>query len=305
MLRREIAHARTLAFLIIAGTCLIFILAGFDTSAKRRRGQQDPQNPSPDSIQAINVYRPTFLVSDVPNLAQILDPLLVNPWGVTMSATSPFWTANNGTSTATLFGGDVAGTPLIKNTLNVTIPGGLPTGTVFNGSGDFVITAGGGTGPARFIFASITGNITAWRAGTAAIIAANKPDHAYTGLAIGNNGVANFLYAADFKNAKIDVFDKNFATATPAGTFTDPALPAGYAPFNIQNVGGKLYVMYAKVDPATGEEEEGVGLGFVSVFDTNGNFLQRLISNGPLNAPWGITLAPASFGVFGGALLVG
>ncbi|MCU1266337.1 MAG: hypothetical protein JWM21_2655 [Acidobacteria bacterium] len=260
---------------------------------------------SPVTTVGVNNYRQTDLVSDVPSLAQILDPRLVNPWGIAESATSPFWVANQGTSTATLYGGDVGGNPLTKNTLNVTIPGGVPTGTVFNGGSDFVITAGGGTGPARFLFASLSGNITAWRAGTAAIIAASHPGHVYTGLAIGNNGVANFLYAADFANRKIDVYDKNFALATLAGNFTDPTLPAGYAPFNAQNLGGKIYVMYAKVDPATGEDEAGVGNGFVSTFDTNGNFLQRLISNGALNSPWGVTLAPTSFGKFGDTLLVG
>ena len=143
-------------------------------------------------------YRQTNLVSDIPGLSFFQDPLLVNPWGITSSATSPFWVANNGTSTATLYGGDVSGSPLTRNALTVSISGGLPTGAVFNGSADFVITAGGGTSAARFIFASITGNLSAWRAGNSAVIAASQPGHVYTGLAIGNDGVANFLYAANF-----------------------------------------------------------------------------------------------------------
>lgn len=253
----------------------------------------------------VNNYRQTNLVSDVPFLAQMLDPLLVNPWGLASLATSPFWSANNVTSTATLYGGDVGGNPAFKNPLNVTLPGGLPTGAVANASADFVITAGGGTGPARFMFASITGNIVAWRAGTAGIIAASQPGHVYTGLAIGNNGAANFLYAADFNNRKIDVYDKNFALIIPAGNFTDPTLPSDYAPFNIQSLGGKLYVMYAKVDPVTHEDQKGPGNGYVSTYDFNGNFLQRVISNGALNSPWGVTLSPTSFGLFGEALLVG
>jgi uncharacterized protein (TIGR03118 family) len=311
-MNRQGALTRIVVALFAVTLFGLLVLPSFTSSAKvaNRLAKQAPQDPvSADglgpNIASTNIYRPTYLVSDIPNLAQILDPNLVNPWGLSMSATSPFWSANNVTSTATLYGGDVGLTPAFKNTLNVTIPGNLPTGTVFNGSSDFVITAGGGTGPARFIFASITGNITAWRAGTAAIITATQAGHVYTGLAIGNNGSANFLYAADFAHAKIDVYSNTFASTTLAGNFTDPALPSGFAPFNIQNLGGKLYVMYAKVDPMTGEEEAGPGNGFVSVFDTNGNFLQRLISNGPLNAPWGIALAPASFGAFGSALLVG
>jgi uncharacterized protein (TIGR03118 family) len=251
------------------------------------------------------LYKQTNLVSDIPGFAQIQDPLLVNPWGISMSATSPFWTANNVTSTATLYGGDVNGSPFTKNALNVAIPGGLPTGAVFNGSNDFTFTAGGSTGPARFIFASLTGNIAAWKGGTSATIVATQAGHVYTGLAIGNNGTANFLYGADFANKKIDVYDKNFATATLAGNFTDPTIPSDFAPFNIQNLAGKLYVQYAKVDPATGEDLPGPGNGYVSVFDTSGIFLGRLVSNGPLNSPWGVAIAPASFGTFGGTLLVG
>ncbi len=298
----------TLAFLFIAGLGMFLALgvggAAKVSKARNVSGSQEQQFV-PGNNGGLNIYRQTNLVSDVPNLAQMLDPNLINPWGISMSATSPFWTANAGTSTATLFGGDNGGNPAFKNPLNVTIPGGLPTGTVFNGSTDFVITAGGGTGPARFIFASITGNITAWRAGTAAIIAANRPGHVYTGLAIGNNGLANFLYAADFANRKIDVFDKNFAATTLAGSFIDPTLPSDYAPFNIQNLGGKLYVMYAKVDPMTGEDQAGPGNGYVSIFDLNGNFQQRLISNSALNSPWGIAIAPANFGAFGMDLLIG
>jgi uncharacterized protein (TIGR03118 family) len=252
-----------------------------------------------------NNYKQTNFVSDLPGFAQLQDPLLINPWGLAQLATSPFWVANQASSTATLYGGDVGGGPITKNTLNVTIPGGLPTGSISNGGTDFVITSGGGTGPARFMFASITGNIVAWRAGTVASILASHPGHVYTGLAIGNNGTANFLYATDFANKKIDVHNSSFALTTLAGTFTDPTIPVDFAPFNIQNLGGTLYVAYAKIDPADGTDLPGPGNGFISKFDTNGNFLGRLISNGPLNSPWGITVSPAGFGAFGNALLVG
>lgn len=290
------------------------ILSGLKASAAGRKGARASVGSSSvkHKLQDAplvdpNAYHQTNLVSDLPGVAQIQDPLLVNPWGITQSATSPFWVANNKTSTSTLYGGDVSGSPFTKNPLNVTIPGDEPTGVVFNGGSDFAFTGGGSTGPARFIFASITGNIVAWKGGlTTAVIVAHQNGHVYTGLAIGNNGVANFLYAADFANKKIDVYDKNFASATLSGNFTDPTLPSDYSPFNIQSLGGKLYVQYAKVDPMTGEEEKGPGNGYVSTFDFNGTFLGRLISNGPLNAPWGVAIAPATnFGPFVGALLVG
>ena len=305
MSRLQITHrySKTLALLIVVGIGVFFMPAGPDSSAKVTKpkavmgGQDAPQG-------VVNANRQTNLVSDVPSLAQILDPRLVNPWGLSMSATSPFWSSNQGSASATLYGGDVGATPLFKNTLNVTIPGGLTTGTVFNGSADFVITAGGGTGPARFLFAGLNGNIDAWRAGTAAIVAATQPGHVYTGLAIGNNGVANFLYASDFKNGKIDVYNSTFAPTTLAGNFTDPALPAGFSPFNIQSLGGKLYVMYAKVDPATGRDAPGPGNGFVSTFDFNGNFL-RARFQWHAELALGVTLAPATFGLFSNKLLVG
>jgi uncharacterized protein (TIGR03118 family) len=269
----------------------------------RRHVDDLQQDKQPEFVT--NNYKQTNLVSDIAGFAQLQDPLLVNPWGLAQLATSPFWVANSGTSTATLYGGDVGGNPFFKNALNVSIPGGLPTGAVSNGGTDFVITSGGGTGPARFMFASITGNIVAWRAGTAGSVLASHPGHVYTGLTIGNNGVANFLYSADFANKKIDVHNNSFALTTLAGPFTDPAIPVDFAPFNIQNLGGTLYVTYAKIDPADGTDLPGPGNGFISKFDTNGNFLGRLISNGPLNSPWGLTVSPAGFGAFGNALLVG
>ncbi len=308
-----ITRARNLAGLLILGFIAASVWLGIPASAVNAPRpvvpqisvSQDPQKSEQPEF-ATNNYRQTNLVSDLPGFAQLQDPLLINPWGIAFSATSPFWTANNGSSAATLYGGDVSGSPFFKNVLNVAIPGALPTGVVFSGSAtDFIITSGGGTGPARFMFSSITGNINAWRAGTTSSIVVSQPGHVYTGLAIGNNGTANFIYAADFAHNKIDVFDKNFAAATLAGSFTDPTLPSGFATYNIQNLGGKLYVTYAKVNTSTGRDDPGPGNGFVSVFDTNGNFLGRLISNGPLNSPWGITIAPTGFGAFPGSLLVG
>ncbi|HEX6623664.1 MAG TPA: TIGR03118 family protein, partial [Pyrinomonadaceae bacterium] len=263
----------------------------------------------------------THLVSDSPGVAPVQDPLLVNPWGISFTASSPFWLANNGTSTSTLYRGDVGGSPLVKNPgfAGITNPGGLPTGTVANPSAsDFVLPGACASAPcaANFLFASITGNITGWdpnapaAGSTTAVIAASHPGHVYTGLAVANNGSGNFLYAADFANGNIDVFNASFALQPAASfPFADPTIPATpgntFHPYNIQAIGGSLYVAYAKVG-TDGRDEEGVGNGFVRRFNANGvRDLTFGINNGALNSPWGVTIAPASFGIFGGALLVG
>ncbi|MDQ3806086.1 MAG: TIGR03118 family protein, partial [Acidobacteriota bacterium] len=274
-------------------------------------------------------YRQLNFVSDTPGLAPVLDPLLVNPWGISMRGTSPFWVANAGTSTSTLYRGDVGGSPLVKNPslAGINIPGtpeGIPTGTVGNPTNDFVVTSSAGSGPARFLFASIPGFITGWNPDADpddAIIASAPPggpfSRIYTGLAIGNNGSANFLYAADFRNGKIDVFNGSFALQPAASfPFTDPtpapnALPPLYHPHNIQAIGNELFVTYARVNPVPGGDPYIRPGGAVNVFDFNGNFKRRIHLDGPaavdpkLSAPWGLALAPSTFGVFHDALLVG
>jgi uncharacterized protein (TIGR03118 family) len=260
-----------------------------------------------------NSYHQTNLVSDQPGVALIQDPDLVNPWGISMSGASPFWVANNGSGTATLYAGDVSGSPFVKNALVVTIPGGSPTGTVFNtgGTTDFVVTSGTASGRATFLFASQVGIVSGWNPGvppppqsTQAQVGATG-DAVYTGLAIGQVGTATYLYAADFEHGKIDVYDKAFQPATLDGSFSDPNIPDSYSTFNIQNIGGKLYVTYAQQSHKEPDEETGHGSGFVDVFDTSGHLLQRLIKGNHLKAPWGIALAPANFGAFSNALIVG
>lgn len=241
-------------------------------------------------------FTQTNLVSDIPGLAATTDPDLVNPWGVSFSAGSPFWVSDNGTGLVTLYQGD--GT---KSGLVVTVPpaGSAPTGQVFNSSTSFNSDV--------FIFATEGGTITGWRGalGTTAEILYNPgTDGVYKGLAIGTTPNGTYLYATDFHNNFITVLPGTGAPSLP-GTFTDPNLPAGYAPFNIQNIGGKLYVTYAVQDAAKHDDVAGPGHGIVDVFDLQGNFLQRLISNGRLNSPWGIAIAPTGFGNFGGDLLVG
>jgi uncharacterized protein (TIGR03118 family) len=247
-------------------------------------------------------YLQTDLVSDIPGLATITDPNLVNPWGVSHGPSTPFWVSDQGTGVATLYnvptGGPVTQAGLIVSMpTTATGPQG-PTGQVFNNTMSF---AANGT-PATFIFANLNGTISAWNgaAGTTAQIAATTPGAVYTGLTLAGTQ----LYAANSSQNRIDVFDGSFHTVTPAGGFVDPTLPAGFVPFNVQNIGGKIYVTYAPAGrPA--QIAAGPGAGFVSVFDTNGNFQQRLISGGQLASPWGITLAPSGFGQFGGDLLVG
>jgi uncharacterized protein (TIGR03118 family) len=237
------------------------------------------------------------LVSDIPGLASYTDPSLANPWGIAFSGTSPFWIADNHTGLATLYN-----TFGVKQGLVVTIPpltGSAPTGQVFNpNSGDF--------GGNRFIFSTEDGTIAAWMGGTtAALTYSSSAGAIYKGLALANSGGTNYLYATDFHNNAIDVFDSSFAKVSLAGSFTDPNLPAGYAPFGIQQSGGQLFVTYALQDADAEDDVAGPGHGFVDVFNTDGTLVQRLVSMGSLNSPWGMAWAPAGFGQFSGDLLIG
>ena len=301
----------------LSTSCLLFLcmvpLVPFSPSshASPRAPQPMMQDDNIVNIAPGSAYRQTNLISDVPGLAPVLDPLMVNPWGLTVRGTSPFWVANNGTSTTQLVRGDVSGAPVTLNPSpqTINIPGGLPTGAVGNSTSDFQITPPGGGSPAaaNFIFDSITGNIVAWNgaSGATAQNQVSMPGHVWTGLAIGANGGGNRLYAADFANNHIDVFNGTFTATTVPGGFIDATIPAGFAPFNITNLGGSLYVAYAKVG-MDGKDEEGVGNGFVRKFSTDGiRDVGFAINNGALNSPWGMVIAPASFGIFGGALLVG
>jgi uncharacterized protein (TIGR03118 family) len=274
-----------------------------------------PSTPTTSARAAAesNSYHQTNLVSDQPGIALIQDPDLVNPWGISMSGTSPFWVANNGSGTSTLYAGDVNGSPFVKNSLVVTIPGGSPTGTVFNtgGTTDFVVTSGAASGRAAFLFASQVGIVSGWNPGVPPPPPSKQAqvggtgDAVYTGLAIGQVGTVTYLYAADFEHGTIDVYDKAFQPATLDGSFSDPNIPDSYSIFNIQNIGGKLYVTYAQQSHKEPDEETDHGSGFVDVFDTSGHLLQRLIAGNHLKAPWGIALAPANFGAFSNALIVG
>src|SRR5437588_516340 len=314
MKARVIKHRHILFALVITGLLGAMLLP--QRSVRPAQAQDETKStPAVPPIPPGSAYRLTTLISDIPGLAPVLDPLLVNCWGITFRGTSPFWIANNGTSTTQLVKGDVGGAPVVLNASpqTISIPGGLPTGAVGNSTSDFQIPPPGGgvMGASLFIFDSITGNIVAWNgaSGTTAQIIKSNPGHVYTGLAIGANAGGNRLYAADFANNHIDVFDGTFTATTVAGGFVDATIPSTHHPFNIQNLGGSLYVTYAKVDPMTGESLDAPGEGFVRKFNTDGVIAPGFgINNGPtspLNSPWGLVIAPASFGLFGGALLVG
>jgi uncharacterized protein (TIGR03118 family) len=257
-------------------------------------------------------YSVTNLVSDGAIPALRTDPNLVNAWGLTALPTSPWWVANNGTDTTTLYNGD--GVPQFGATpLVVSVPG-APTGAVANPTSSFVVSAGGAMGPARFIFATEDGTIRGWNPGvpppppappstqTEVAVDNSAAGSVYKGLAIGSVETSNFLYVTDFVNGKIDVFDESFAPVEMP--FVDPGLPSGYGPFGIQNIGGHLFVTYAKQSGGN-DEVQGQGLGFVDEFATDGTFIARVATRGQLNAPWGLAMAPTNFGRFSGDLLVG
>ena len=254
-------------------------------------------------------FKTTNLVSDGTITAAHTDANLVNAWGVVFNPTGFVWVANNGTNTSTLYDGN--GVP---QTLVVSIPAGTggtasPTGIVYNGSQDFKVTQNGVTGASAFIFVGEGGTMAGWSPTvnrTAAVTVfdggANGP--LYKGLAISSYAGANYLYAADFRHNAIDVYNGNFAKVTLPGSFRDPALPTGYAPFGIQSIGDRIYVAYAKQATSGPDEVAGAGLGIIDVFDSSGAFIKQLAMGGVLNAPWGMTMAPANFGTFSGDLLV-
>jgi uncharacterized protein (TIGR03118 family) len=263
----------------------------------------------------------TNLISDISGMAAVTDPNLVNPWGIAFAPTGPFWINDNGAGVSTVYDGTghptPAGTPLV---VTIPLPPGntgasAPTGIVFNTTTDFVITANGKTGAAVFLFATEDGTISAWSPAVNATNAILEVDNSttpsadshavYKGLALGSNNNGNFLFATNFRAGTVDVFDKNFAKVTLPGAFTDPNIPAGFAPFGIRNIGGNLFVTYAKQDADQHDDVAGPGNGYVDVFDTSGNLLHRFATQGTLDSPWGMTVASAKFGSFSKAILIG
>jgi uncharacterized protein (TIGR03118 family) len=250
-------------------------------------------------------------VADTEGAAPVTDPDLVNPWGIAQGSGGPIWTANNHSSTSTVYDRRTYD----KQALTVSIPaagggsGGSPTGAVFVqfGGPDFPVSNGASTGGAYFLFVTEDGTISGWNPqvdSTHALIAVDDSDEgaSYKGASVGDFQGHRRLFVADFANNEVGVYDADFSEA---GHFTDPNLPAGYAPFNVQVLNNKVYVAYALRDPGTGDEVAGPGNGFVDVFQTSGAMVGRLVSGGHLDAPWGMAIAPDGFGKFAGQLLVG
>ncbi len=251
----------------------------------------------------LSFYEQHNLVSDGAVPADLVDAALVNAWGLVASATSPWWVADNGTDSSTLYNGSTGA----KLSLRVSVPS-APTGVVFNGGTGFVVTSGSTSGAARFIFATEEGTILGWSpsvAPTQAVVAVDNSagGAVYKGLAIASTAAGDRLYATNFHAGTVDVFDAAYHPVL--GGFTDAALPPGYAPFGIRHLGGTIYVTYALQDADKHDDVAGVGHGFVNAFDTEGNLLRRVASTGRLNSPWGLAVAPADFGTFSGDLLVG
>jgi uncharacterized protein (TIGR03118 family) len=284
-------------------TQTLYFTAGINAQSDGLFGSLAPLYPS--ATLGVS-YVQSNLVSNLPGLAAVMDTNLVNPWGISFSATSPFWIADNGSGLSTVYNSAGAIQSLV-----VTIPPpagqpgpAAPSGTIANSVAGFL---GSGAATAHFLFSTEDGTISAWSGGSAAVL---KVDYSgsnavFKGLAAGNSGGNNYIYATDFHNDQVDVFDTNYTQVALAGSFSDTNIPAGYAPFGIQNVNGQLFITYALQDAAKHDDVGGPGNGYLDVFDTSGNLLQRLISRSVLNSPWGIALAPMGFGAYGGDLLVG
>ncbi len=244
------------------------------------------------AARADQFYAQANLVSDVPGLAPVLDPNLKNPWGMSSgmgNPATPFWVSDQVTGVATLYNGAGAITPLV-----VPIPGGGPTGQLFNHTTDFALA---NNNPALFLFSTLGGTIVGWNGVGTQQVAATVGGAVFTGLTMANNGSGNMLFAADTAGGKIDVFNGTFQQVTPSGNFVDPDLKAGLSPYNVQAIGNSIYVTY---------ENRGVVAGAVAQFDLNGNFIRQLgDASTPFDSPWGVVLAPSGFGQFGGDLLVG
>jgi uncharacterized protein (TIGR03118 family) len=265
-------------------------------------------------------YLQTNLVSDIEGIARHTDTQLVNPWGLAYGPGGPFWVSENNAGVSTLYSSLGQ-----KQHLVVNIPAppsappgsvGTPTGVVFNATGGFDVSQGGRKGSSVFIFATEDGTIVAWSPGVEfnqAIIAVDNSTNptaadgaVYKGLTMGTDSAHHTnLYAADFRHGTVDVFNKQFQSVTLSGSFQDPTLPKGYAPFGIQNINGDIFVTYAKQDAAKHDDVAGAGHGFIDEYTTDGVLVRRFATRGTLDSPWGMALAPRDFGPFSHDLLVG
>ena len=273
-------------------------------------GQSTTASSMPKNTGQSQFYAQHNLVSDGFVPADRTDTNLVNAWGLVAGPTTPWWISDNGAGISTLF--NVATGTIVAD---FTVPGaggaqGNPTGLIFNGGTGFVVNNGvGSPAAARFIFSSEDGTLSAFKGAPIVTVVPNAqaPAHGaiYKGLAIDSATAGQFLYATDFHNGKVDIFDSSFHLVNIPGAFTDPNLPAGFAPFGIQNINGTIYVTYALQDEDQEDDVPGPGNGYVDAYDTSGNLIRRVASAGELNSPWGLALAPDNFGRFSDDLLIG
>jgi uncharacterized protein (TIGR03118 family) len=278
----------------LAGVCLAFTLAATPAAA------------------GSGGYIQTDLASDISGRAPQTDASLVNPWGLVRGPSTPWWTSDNGVGMSTLLNPAGARVPAPFNPVNIPMTEctgtGTPTGVVFDSTGSFNFNdCNGAARHGRFMFATEDGSIVAWDIPLTTAVTVVNPSSAavYKGLAIGTNSQGTFLYATNFRAGTVDVFNTSFQHVTLAGSFSDPGIKTGFAPFGIANLGGELYVTYAKQDAALHDDVAGPSDGFVDVFDTSGIMVRRAATRGRLNSPWGVAIAPANFGPFSGDLLVG
>jgi uncharacterized protein (TIGR03118 family) len=251
------------------------------------------------------------LVSDLPDTADFQDPNLVNPWGIVASAAGPFWIGNNGTGTSTIYSTNGTPSSLIVSIPAPTMPtGGAVSGVISNSTTAFTVTSGGTTKSASFIFCTEDGTISGWSpsvSAKSAVLAVNQSasNSVFKGCVVGGTPAAPVLYVTDFHNGVVDMFDGSFHPIVNQTAFVDASIPTGYAPFGISILGSSVYVAYAKQDAAKHDDVAGPGNGYIDVFNASGALVTRLVSQGVLNSPWAMVIAPATFGQFGGDLLVG
>jgi uncharacterized protein (TIGR03118 family) len=282
---------------LACSACAVLLTAGVAVAAPSAHTRHIP------------TFKQVNLVSDVPGRASLTDPALVNAWGLALSPTSPLWVADNGSDRATVYAGGIGGAPVTKVPLNVAIPGGAPTGAVFNDTKGFAVRGPGGKAPAAFIFVSEAGRVSAWNPTATpgpAVTVARVSGAIFKGATIVHTRFGPVLLATDFHHARVVAFNSRFhRIPLPPRLFRDRHIPKGYAPFNIAAFGNSVYVTYAKQDADAEDDVAGPGFGFLDRYRAFGLVVQRLASRGTLNAPWGMALAPRSFGAFAGQLLVG
>jgi uncharacterized protein (TIGR03118 family) len=276
------------------------LVSGCQKADRQIITKQDLKNANSNSMKPVMQKKNFIQVNLVANTSSFgasrVDPLLQNAWGLAFTSNGFAWISANGAGLSTVYTGEGAQVRPPVTIPSATGPtGGTPTGVVFNASStDFLLPAPNNQA-ARFIFASEDGIISAWNGAAgnnAVVVKDNSATSSYKGLALATSNGASYLYATDFRTAKIDVFDKDFNAVSMS--FTDPDLPSGFAPFNVSNIDGMLYVTYAKVGP-DGDDVAGMGNGYVDIYTTGGSFVKRLVSGGQLNSPWGIAKAPSTF----------